>query len=103
MDKQILIRFFIITAFFLLITKANVVSFLQDIRDSLKEIGPMLSSIMFAIAGIVYALAQLMPYYDKAKLQATAINLIIGAVVVGVLTLASSNLAGIAQKIVNSS
>jgi hypothetical protein len=44
-----------------------------------------------------------MPYYDKAKLQATAINLIIGAVVVGVLTLASSNLAGIAQKIVNSS
>lgn len=103
MNKQILIRFFIISAVFSFLAKASIVSFLGDVKNSLVEIGPVLSSIMFALAGIVYAIAQLMPYYEKAKLHSIAINLIVGAIVVGVLTLSSGSLAGIAQKIVNSS
>ncbi|MGB9703405.1 MAG: hypothetical protein ACP5HJ_03935 [Candidatus Micrarchaeia archaeon] len=103
MNKQILLRFFFISLFWVFLLKASINSFLSDVKNTLTEIGPVMSSIMFALAGIVYAIAQLLPYDKKAKLDSTAINLIIGAIVVGVLTLASGNLATIAQRIVNSS
>ena len=71
----------------------SIMAELTNIKVLLTQIGPAISAIMFIIAGILYALGQLMPSHVKANFHSTAINIIIGAVVVAVLSVASTSFA----------
>ena len=63
------------------------------IKDVLSQAGPALSATLFVVAGIFYAIGQILPPEKKANFHTTAINIIIGAIVVGVLSVASNGLA----------
>ena len=71
----------------------QLVSELSYIKSVLSEIGPILSGVLFVVAGIFYALGQILPPDKRANFHTTAINIIIGAIVVGVLSVASTSLA----------
>lgn len=66
---------------------------INQIKDILAQIGPALSAMLFIIAGIFYAIGQMLPPDKKANFHTTAINIIIGAVVIAVLSVASNTLA----------
>lgn len=72
---------------------AQVLSDLNQVKSVLGELGPALSAMLFIVAGIFYAVGQMLPPDKKAHFQAAAINIIIGAIVVGALSFASSSLA----------
>jgi hypothetical protein len=74
----------------------GTVTFLKDLQATLQEIGPALSAILFIVAGIVYAFGQLQPAEVRGKYQAWAMGLIVGAFVVGALSLAGDTLAAAA-------
>ncbi len=71
----------------------GIVSQLNGIKGLLSDIGPILSGVLFIIAGIFYALGQIMPPDKRANFHTAAINIIIGAIVLSVLSVASSSLA----------
>lgn len=66
---------------------------LAGVQSLLMQIGPMLSAVLFVVGGIFYAVGQLFPSYKRASLHTMAIDIIIGAIVVAVLSVASTNLA----------
>ena len=70
-----------------------VVSEINGIRLILMQVGPSLSAVLFILAGIFYAIGQMLPPDKKANFHTAAINIIIGAVVVGALSVASTSLA----------
>lgn len=70
-----------------------LVSNIDNIQSLLTQIGPALSAMLFVLAGIFYAIGQMLPPDKKANFHTTAVNIIIGAVVVGVLSFASTSLA----------
>jgi hypothetical protein len=72
---------------------AQVLSDLDQVKAVLSQLGPAMSAMLFIIAGIFYAIGQMLPPDKKAHFQAAAINIIIGAVVVGALSFASTSLA----------
>jgi hypothetical protein len=57
------------------------------------QVGPALSAVLFVVAGIFYAIGQMLPPEKKANFHTAAVNIIIGAIVVGVLSVASTSLA----------
>ncbi len=71
----------------------RLVTQLDNIKLILSEVGPALSAVLFVVAGIFYAIGQMLPPDKKANFHTAAINIIIGAVVVGVLSVASTSLA----------
>lgn len=71
----------------------DIINTLNAIQQLLMHIGPLLSALLFILAGILYALGQLFPSYKRASLHTMAIDMIIGAIVVAVLSIASTNLA----------
>ncbi|MGC9156913.1 MAG: hypothetical protein ACP5GD_01860 [Candidatus Micrarchaeia archaeon] len=71
----------------------DIVATLQSIQNLLAHIGPLLSAILFTIAGIFFAIAQLFPAYKRASMHSTAADILVGAIIVGVLSLASNGLA----------
>lgn len=66
---------------------------LDTIKLTLSQVGPALSAILFVVAGIFYAIGQMLPPDKKANFHTTAVNVIIGAIVVGILSFASTSLA----------
>ncbi|MCL5090057.1 MAG: hypothetical protein M1382_02700 [Candidatus Marsarchaeota archaeon] len=90
---------FVITAMILVKVSAaqsassGIISQITYIKEVLSQVGPALSALLFVLAGIFYAIGQILPYDKKANFHTTAINIIIGAVVVGVLSVASNTLA----------
>lgn len=66
---------------------------LDSIKLTLSQVGPALSAILFVVAGIFYAIGQMLPPDKKANFHTTAVNVIIGAIVVGILSVASTSLA----------
>ncbi len=66
---------------------------LGSIQQILMQIGPILSGILFILAGIFYAVGQLMTPEKKAAFHTTSINIIIGAIIVAVLSVTSNTLA----------
>jgi hypothetical protein len=72
---------------------SSVVTELTNIQGTLMQVGPALSAVMFVLAGIFYAVGQMLPAEKKANFHTAAVNIIIGAVVVGVLSVASTSLA----------
>ena len=71
----------------------QIVSELSSVKGILAQVGPILSAVLFIVAGVFYALGQVMPPDKRANFHSTAINIIIGAIVVGVLSVASTSLA----------
>ncbi|MEM3781502.1 MAG: hypothetical protein QXT43_00875 [Candidatus Micrarchaeaceae archaeon] len=71
----------------------DIISTLSSVQSLLAHIGPILSAIMFIIAGIFFAMAQLFPTYKRASLHATAADILVGAIIVAVLSVASNGLA----------
>ena len=72
---------------------AGPVQELDSIKTILSQIGPALSGILFVVAGIFYAIGQILPPDKKANFHTASINIIIGAIVVGALSVASTSLA----------
>lgn len=66
---------------------------LSSLQLILSQIGPLLSAVLFIIAGIFYAVGQILPPDKKANFHTTSINIIIGAIMVAVLSVASNGLA----------
>jgi len=71
----------------------QIVTELGNLKSALGQVGPILSAVLFIIAGVFYAVGQVMPPDKRANFHSTAINIIIGAIVVGVLSVASTSLA----------
>ena len=71
----------------------SLVSQLNNIQTVLMQVGPALSAVLFVLAGIFYAIGQMLPPDKKANFHTAAVNIIIGAIVVGVLSVASTSLA----------
>jgi len=72
---------------------SQLVTELDGIKLVLVQVGPALSAVLFVLAGIFYAIGQMLPPDKKANFHTAAINIIIGAVVVGALSVASTSLA----------
>lgn len=79
----------------------QIVTQLEGIKLILSQVGPALSAILFVVAGIFYAIGQILPPDKKANFHTAAINIIIGAVVVGVLSVASTSLALASTQLLN--
>ncbi len=71
----------------------DIVSTLNNIQGILVHIGPVLSAVLFVTAGVFYAVGQLFPSQKRASLHSAAIDIIIGAIIVAVLSVASASLA----------
>ncbi|MGC8586820.1 MAG: hypothetical protein ACP5K9_00830 [Candidatus Micrarchaeia archaeon] len=71
----------------------DIIGTLNYVQALLMHIGPMLSAVLFIVAGIFYALGQMLPPDKKANFHTASINIIIGAVIVAVLSVASNGLA----------
>jgi hypothetical protein len=71
----------------------GILTTLDNIEAILETIGPILSAVLFTMAGIFYALGQLFPSYKRASLHTMSIDLIIGAIIVAALSLAANGFA----------
>ena len=71
----------------------DIISTLDYIQHLLTQIGPILSAVLFITAGIFYAIGQLFPPYKRADFHTAAVDIIIGAIIVAVLSLAATGLA----------
>ena len=71
----------------------DIISTLSYIQELLMHIGPLLSAILFIIAGIFYAIGQSFPAHQRASFHTTAGDMVIGAIMVAVLSVASGGFA----------
>jgi hypothetical protein len=71
----------------------QVLNTINGIKSTLTQVGPALSAVLFVVAGIFYAIGQMLPPDKKANFHTASINIIIGAIVVGALSIASTSLA----------
>ncbi len=71
----------------------DIIATLSYTQQLLMHIGPMLSALLFIVAGIFYAVGQILPPDKRANFHTASINIIIGAIVVAVLSVASNSLA----------
>ncbi len=71
----------------------DLIGTLNGIEALLMHVGPLLSAILFITAGIFYALGQLFPSYKRATLHTMAIDMIVGAIMVAVLSVAANGFA----------
>ena len=71
----------------------DILSTLNYIQSLLAHIGPILSAILFMIAGILYAIGQLFPSHQRGSFHTTAGDMIIGAIILAVLSVTSSSFA----------
>jgi hypothetical protein len=71
----------------------DIIGTLTNIQSLLAHLGPVLSAVLFIVAGIFYAIGQLFPATKRANFHATAIDILVGAIIVAVLSVASNGLA----------
>jgi hypothetical protein len=71
----------------------DIMSTLGYIQGLLTHIGPILSAILFIIAGMLYAIGQLFPSHQRASFHTTAGDMIMGAIVVAVLSVTANSFA----------
>ena len=79
----------------------QVTPMLSQVQAILSQIGPSLSAVLFIVAGVFYALGQVLPPEKKAQFHTTAVNVIIGALVIGALSVASTSLASASTHILS--
>lgn len=77
----------------------QIVTVLNNIGALLGHIAPLLSAALFILAGIFYAIGQIMPPDKKAAFHTTSVNIIIGAVVLSALSLAATGLANVSTQL----
>jgi len=71
----------------------DIITTLSYIQNLLSHIGPILSAVLFIIAGMFYAIGQLLPATKRAAFHTTAVDILMGAIIVAVLSVASNGLA----------
>ena len=71
----------------------DIISTLTYIQTLLAHLGPLLSAVLFILAGMFYAIGQLLPPAKRAAFHATTVDILMGAIIVAVLSVASSGLA----------
>ncbi len=71
----------------------DIVGTLTSVQGILMRVGPVLSAVLFIVAGIFYALGQLFPSYKRASLHTMALDMIVGAVIVAVLSVTANSFA----------
>lgn len=71
----------------------DIVGTLSGVQTLLAHLGPVLSAVLFIVAGIFYAIGQLFPATKRANFHSTSIDILIGAIIVAVLSVASNGLA----------
>lgn len=71
----------------------GIISELNYVKSILSEIGPILGAVLFIVAGVFYAIGQVMPPDKRANFHTAAINIIIGAIIISILSVASTSLA----------
>ncbi|MCL4374146.1 MAG: hypothetical protein M1360_03820 [Candidatus Marsarchaeota archaeon] len=71
----------------------QILTTINSLKVVLSQVGPALSAVLFIVAGIFYAVGQMLPPDKKANFHTASINIIIGAIVVGALSVASTSLA----------
>jgi hypothetical protein len=71
----------------------GIVSELAYIKSVLAQVGPILGAVLFIVAGVFYAVGQVMPPDKRANFHTAAINIIIGAIIISILSVASTSLA----------
>lgn len=71
----------------------DVISTLNYIQGILTRVGPLLSAILFIIAGIFYAIGQLFPSHQRASFHTTAGDMVMGAIIVAVLSVTANGFA----------
>jgi hypothetical protein len=59
----------------------------------LSQVGPILGAVLFIVAGVFYAVGQVMPPDKRANFHTASINIIIGAIIISLLSVASTSLA----------
>ncbi|BCS90957.1 MAG: hypothetical protein ARM1_0414 [Candidatus Micrarchaeota archaeon] len=78
----------------------GIINLLVYIKAVLQQAGPILSSALFILAGIFYAIGQIMPYDKRARFQSTAINIIIGAIILAILSLTADSITNAAAHLI---
>ena len=71
----------------------DIISTLSGVQALMMHIGPLLSAILFTLSGLLYAVGQLFPSHQRANFHTIASDMIMGAVVVGVLSVAANGFA----------
>jgi hypothetical protein len=71
----------------------GIVSELTYIKSVLSQVGPILGAVLFIVAGVFYAIGQVMPPDKRANFHTASINIIIGAIIISLLSVASTSLA----------
>ena len=71
----------------------DIIVSLNRIQLILMHVGPLLSAIMFIVAGIFYAIGQLFPSHQRANFHTTAGDMIMGAIIVAVLSVTANSFA----------
>ncbi len=71
----------------------DIMGTLNSVQQILMRVGPALSAVLFIVAGIFYALGQLFPSYKRATLHTMAIDMIVGAIIVAVLSVTANSFA----------
>lgn len=71
----------------------DIISTLSGVQALMMHIGPLLSAILFTLAGLLYAIGQLFPSHQRANFHTIASDMIMGAIVVGVLSVAANGFA----------
>src|SRR5580658_5219659 len=63
---------------------------LAGIQTLLSQLGPELAAALFILAGVFYAIGQIMPPDKKAAFHTTSVNIIMGAIVLAALSFAAT-------------
>ncbi len=71
----------------------GIISELTYIKSVLSQVGPILGAVLFIVAGVFYAVGQVMPPDKRANFHTASINIIIGAIIISLLSVASTSLA----------
>ena len=79
----------------------QIMPLISGVRSILAQVGPALSAMLFIIAGVFYAFGQILPPEKKAQFHTTAINVIIGAIVIAALSFASTSLASASTQLLS--
>ena len=75
------------------VVSLDILGTLNSIQQILMQVGPALSAVLFITAGVFYALGQMFPSYKRATLHTMAIDMIVGAIIVAVLSVAANGFA----------
>lgn len=71
----------------------DIITTLSYVQNLLAHLGPMLSAVLFIVAGMFYAIGQLLPATKRAAFHATTVDILMGAIIVAVLSVASNGFA----------